>query len=110
MAATSIGVTGAHLVAGAAAQSVELTQVCREVEVTNLHATQYLVVSVAEGSWAANAAPTTVVGNDDFIVVPPFTSKVVWRNTRVKKLINLNIIASGATTPCYVTGRNWLSS
>lgn len=110
MPADDIGITGAVCAAGATAKSVELTALVREVRVTNNHATQYAMVSVAEGSWAANAAAAAVIGADNLICVPPATSKVVWRNPKVKKLVNLNIIASGATTPCYVEGSVWLSS
>lgn len=109
MAATKAAATGGVLNAGAAAQSVELTAPCREVEVNNMHATQYLCIVIAEGSWAGNAAATAVVDADNLVVVPPATAKVIWRNTRTKKLVNLNIIASGANTKCYVEGRNWLN-
>jgi len=108
MPADSIGVTGAYLNAGATAQSVELTELVREVEVSNLHASQLLYISLAEGTFAANPAAAAVVEADDLIVVPPFTKAVIWRNTRVKKAVNLNIIASGAATKCYVEGHVWM--
>lgn len=109
MAADDIGARGTVCGAGAAARAVELTMEAREVRVVNAHATQYAMVSVAEGSWAENAATVAVVGADDLIMVPANTSKVVWSSPRVKKLVNLSIIASGATTPCYVEGSNWLT-
>lgn len=109
MAADDIGIYGTVCGAGAAARAVELTGEVREVRVVNAHATQYAMVKVAEGTWAANAATVAVVGADDLIMVPPATSKVVWRNPKVKKQVNLSIIASGATTPCYVEGSLWLT-
>lgn len=110
MAADDIGVRGAVCAAGATAKTVELTAPVREVRVVNNHATQYACVSVAEGSFVANPATTAVVGDDNLVYVPPQTSKVVWRNPKIKKLVNLSIIASGATTPCYVEGSVWLST
>ncbi len=109
MAADDIGAVGTVCAAGVAARAVELTTAVREVRVVNAHATQYAMVSVAEGSWAENAATAAVVGADNLIMVPPATSKVVWNSPRLKKLVNLSIIASGATTPCYVEGSNWLT-
>ena len=109
MAADDIGISGAVCAAGATAKSVELTALLREVRVTNSHATQYAMVSVAEGTFAANPATVAVVGADNLIMVPPGTTRIVWRNPQQKKAVNLSIIASGDTTPCYVDGSVWLT-
>lgn len=109
MAADDIGITGTSVAGGAAARAVELTQEVREVRVTNAHATQYADIRVAEGSWAANAAAAATVGGDNLVRVPPMSKVIIWRNPKVKKLVNLSIICSGATTPLYVEGSVWLT-
>lgn len=109
MPADQIGATGASIVGGAAAGSVELTTLIRELRITNAHATQYCDVVIAEGTWAANAAAVAVLGADNVVRIPANTSKVVWKNSKVKKAVNVNLICSGATTPIYVEGSLWLT-
>ena len=109
MAADDIGATGTSVAAGVAARAVELTSKVREIEVTNTHATQFADIRIAEGTWAANAAAAAVVGADNLVRVGPMSSKVIYRNRKVQKHVNLSIIASGATTPLYVEGRLWVT-
>lgn len=109
MPADQIGATGAGIAVGTSAGTVELTSLVREVRVTNAHATQYVDIAVAEGTFAGNPATTAVVAADNLVRVPANTTRTVWKNPRVKKAINLSLIASGATTPVYVEGSLWLT-
>jgi hypothetical protein len=109
MAATKADPYYAPISVGTSASTVELTAPVREIVVTNTHATARLSITLAEGTFAANPATAAVADALGTITVGPMSTKTIWRNPQAKKLINLSLISSSATTPAAVEGRVWLT-
>lgn len=100
--------------AGVAAAAFGFTNRHKRIEITNLHATQQLVVRVFSGTTAAAAkakavATPAVIGADDNYTINANARPLVIARTPKRTYFAISVIASGASTPFTCSGEDWVA-
>lgn len=101
-------------VAGVAAAAFGFTNRHKRIEITNLHATQQLVVRVFSGTTAAAAkakavATPAVIGADDNYTINANSRPLVIARTPKRTYFAISVIGSGAGTSFTCSGEDWVT-